>query len=369
MSFRIVDLMEGARNWVIGYGGVKKGDNVLVWVDSLKLENEPHLAQAYAAAAREAGASVTIIISDPSAFSASIEGGVGARGWPQSSFPPVLREAIYSCDIVIPVISGLFHWADRDPDTALIDYGVKYVNAPRFTKILASKYGKFPPELSDAIRNKQAEILTESKQLIVRNDLGSNLVIDIDPRGIYSQGDFGPGCAVQLGHGIGIDHFVKDANGICVFDAPPFEQRNDPMTWVIEHQRVVDVKGAGSLSGLIKNSIAEDPNLNITDNLFWSTTPGPSIKESIECGMVVHRGGTVSCAMGSNLGTAWGNAKEAAKRHGPHAYWWRATVHADNACMVKNGYVTAWADDDIRKVAAKYGDPDVLLPSQDSYPW
>jgi len=356
--------MEGARNWVIGYLEVKNGDNVLVWTDSAVLDSDPHLPEAYAAAAREAGANVNIIVTDPTV----VHPRVGQYGWPETRLPPVLREAIYACDVLVPVIEGFFHWGDKDLNIALVEYGVRFVTPPRHSRILASKYARFPAALSDAIRNKQYETIIHAKEIHVTTPSGTDLRAGVDTRGANLQRARGPGSLVQMGGSVGLLHYMNDANGVCVFDAPPFEDGREPLRWTVKNQRLVKVEGGGEVAKVITAMIAKDPNMNLLDNLLWSTTPGPTIKESVQYNMVVYRGGTVWAGMGSNRGQAWGDASRAAYQHGPHAYWWRATVFVDDVCMVQDGYVTAWNDPKIREMAKQFGDPDDLLPKPGEYP-
>lgn len=62
MPYRLIDLMEGARNLVISHGCVKKGGNVCIYVATT---SDPLVTEAIACAVEEAGAEPVIVTSRP----------------------------------------------------------------------------------------------------------------------------------------------------------------------------------------------------------------------------------------------------------------------------------------------------------------
>lgn len=88
----ILDAVEGARNCVLGYAGVKKGENVLIVTDTAA---DFRVAGAFAIASREAGAEVSVSLMSP-------------REIPNTGEPPrPIAEAMRSADVIFDCTSTL----------------------------------------------------------------------------------------------------------------------------------------------------------------------------------------------------------------------------------------------------------------------
>ena len=91
-TYRLMDLMEGARNLVVEYACVKKGQNVCIYADT----GCDHLVvEAIAIAAKEAGGEVVITIS--SEVNDPEESGL-------IDPPKIVRNAFYASDVILSIV-------------------------------------------------------------------------------------------------------------------------------------------------------------------------------------------------------------------------------------------------------------------------
>ena len=131
-----MNLMKGARNLVVAYACVKKGENVCIYADT---GSDPQVMEAIAVAAREAGGEVVMIISDE--VSDPEDSGL-------IDPPKIVRHAFFASDIILSTVS-IFKMQFSTPATtkAMNEYGTRlaYIG-PNTSEELASAAAEPQPE-------------------------------------------------------------------------------------------------------------------------------------------------------------------------------------------------------------------------------
>ena len=235
---RLTNLMEGARNLVVAYACVKKGENVCIYADTA---SDPQVIEAIAVAAREAGGEVVITIADE--VDDPEDSGLADP-------PKIVRNAFYAADVILSIVS-IFKMQFSTPATtkAMTEYGARlaYIG-PNTSEELASEWAQFPAELSFAIAQKiRKDLLEGSHDVTITDERGTNLKVKVEPEHWSGAGVRGPlkrpgQHAVLPASTIGANR-IKDVNGTVFLDfLEIFGPTGEICEWVVKDNWVTDIK-------------------------------------------------------------------------------------------------------------------------------
>lgn len=246
MSYRLTDLMEGARNYVQEYGNIRRGEEVLILTETAQ---DPLLPEAYAAAASEIGAKVHILVLQEARHK------FGNRLF-EDDVPLIAKQAIYSVDVCINALRLFVHTNDGWVNRACIEHGLRWVWPPLTVKELASPYARFPAELAFAMAKKDYQKVAKAKQVKITDPKGTNLTANFLPeftvRGyagmLRGAREMIPGTWCAPDPVIGFIHRIPNARGRVYFDLNELDLRKleRPFVWEVEDGFVIKAEGPGT---------------------------------------------------------------------------------------------------------------------------
>jgi hypothetical protein len=375
MSDRVFSnqLLEGARNCVLGCGGVKEGMNVLI----LNMINDPFhpvdemVVHAMATIAQEAKANVQILWTT----------GMEKSWW--SDIPPIVLAAMSAANIVIN------HTSINRPLKAVRElmFGkgvVNLRNSASTVEIMSSEWARFPFELSEEIMYRVGE----------RFEAAQNWRV-VHPNGTDISGRIGRPSATQTGittynvrRGTTRNRLFPQgphnvmtsvgANGIIVFDRTlPREARHlgvperkfsMPLKITVENNRMVHFEGGPEATAYKRFYEALVPHIgedawNVS-SFHAGMHPKARVYESSEKSPDLYNRGRHSnpATMHFHLG----GSKEVVDYDYP--YMWhlsneidKATIYLDGEKLYDDGYLTVLDDPGLRQFTSRFGDPDMLL--------
>ncbi len=361
-TYRVMDLMEGAKNLVIDYACVKKGENVCVYADT---GCDPLVIEAISIAAKEAGGEVVITISSE-------------VNDPQDSGlvdpPKIVRNAFYASDVILSIVSIFkMQFSTRATAKALNEYGVRlaYIG-PNTSDELASEWARFPAELSFAIAKKiQTDLQAGSEDITLTDEKGSHLKITIEPQHWSGAGTRGPmnkpgRYAVLPASTVGTNR-IKKVNGKVFLDfLEVFGPTNEICQWTIKDNWVIDIKG-GAQAEAFKNKIFNIKNANLFSQISWGLNPKIKTNSTLQppwdknkLAMLTRAAGVMHLGLGSTLFHQKGKKKFASPIH-THGILLKPSLTAGKKKIIEKGQVTVFNDPEIRKLAKKFGDPNKVL--------
>jgi leucyl aminopeptidase (aminopeptidase T) len=364
MSYRVMDLIEGAKNYVVNYGSVKKGEEVLVLTDP---RVDPLVADAFAAAARDVGAKVTILTMG----SMDLE----LPRYVEQDIPKTVKAAVCGADVLISATAYLIHPNDRWLNIPMMETGLRIIY-PMFPSVyhLASEFSRFPAEILYAMALRDYEIVRKGTKLRITDPKGTDIVATISntPDDFLAAGSgfnqrFGyqnRGTFVVPGTIVG-GRFWSDINGVVYFDLIELVAKspNKAPKWKVSNGYVEQVEGPGT--ELWTKMIKEDKKAALFSEIMWAYNPKMDLAEVWpENEPVTRCGGVLHMAMGQPASRAHGKVEKASthKHVHTHGVLVMPTVTVDDKyTIIMEGHITALDDPKIREIAAKYGDPDKIL--------
>lgn len=362
MSYRIMDLMEGALNYIEGYGNIKRGEEVLILTETVV---DPLVPQAYAAAATSIGAKVHVLILE------ELRPKFGLRLF-EDEIPAIAKQALSSVDVVVNALLSVFHPNDAWINRMCIEHGLRYVICPPTVNELASPYGRFPAELAFAMSMKDYKKVAKAKQVKITDPKGTKLTANILPE--YTVRGYAGMVrgARQMIAGtwnapttvIGFIHRIPNAKGTVYFDLNELENRkiDKPVVWEVEDGWVVKTEGPGTEPW--QKMIKEDKKNGLFSEIMWTYNPKQSIDDVWpDYERVTRRSGIVHMAIGSPPSRARGDTATASSHRLAHTHGLliKPTVYVDNEPIIIDGREVILDDPEIRELAKKWGDPDEVL--------
>lgn len=364
MPYRVMDLIEGATNYVVNYGCVKKGEEVLIWIDS---KTDSLVVDAFAAAARAVGAKVTIL--DVGNLNLKVP------RYFDDDVPKTLKAAVYGADVLIVASYYPPHPNDRWLNIPEMETGLRII-LPLFPTVyhLVSEFSKFPAEILFAMALKDYEIVRNGTRLRITDPKGTDLVATISKTtndflaagsgfnqrfGYHNKSTFVPPGTIVGGR------FWSDANGVVYFDVIELVAKspNKAPKWEVSNGYVTHVEGPGTEAWA--KMIEEDKRASLLSEIMWAYNPKMDLAEVWpENEPVTRCGGVLHMAMGQPLSRAQGVVEKASTHKLVHTHGAivMPTVTVDDKyTIIKEGHITALDDPKIREIATKYGDPDKLL--------
>lgn len=360
-----LDLIEGARN-LARIMNVREGENVAIVCDSL---SDPLVIEAFKSAVVEKNAIPTICVTPPLLHPGANPSDVTMAAMEKA-------DAIFGCTTL-----SLAH--GTAVMRARMNNGARYATVCTLTAAeLASEGAQFPPELIDAIYNsfhKKDGKPIQRKTVRVTDEKGTDVVTDLagEPGKGYGDSDreggkYSPGVPPggRTGFPLGTCGFQPGgskgtSNGVVYFDLimgwP--ERLKEPVKYVIEDNWVVGIEG-GEAAEWIKNMIGDDKkNSTFFEEIMFGLNPKAWIWSSIprgHKGLMERHAGILHMGMGAPAGRYFHGEVIRSKYHNDGVLF-KPTVYMNDVKIVDAGHLLALDDPEVKKVAAKYGDPEKIL--------
>ena len=361
------ELLTGARNCVIEYGGIKKGDQVVILTELGSYVDEI-VVMALAAVCDEAGADVQTIFTKRLLDS-----------WWESLSPSV-RAAIGAADVVLQNMDtiGKTHLLDlmiNNKTRRIRNYATDMV-------LMCSDWARWPVELQDLIELKVNGRLTASSEYRITTaagtDITGKIAKSIRPWRVDNKRS--GGMNVSFPPSVFRAQESEDARGvIAVQGTYPWGARkyglaetffDHPVMLTVEGNQVTQVSGdweADRYRKAIEDTAAEIGDRAYTVDSFHSgmspkaftpftpkvdTDRWDHIMHNHENWFHFHIGGL-------SVKDTSGSARQAVEHI--NAVCRSATVYLDGELMATNGRLWIWDDPEVVKLATKYGNPEAMF--------
>lgn len=371
----------------VGYGATKPGDRVLLGVDS---QTDPDLTAVIAAALRELGASVDVVVAQVEAdreFGDLDEIDVAMRRQPWVERPrrweglpwveDLARTRGYDLLIhgkggAIPKVDHRyegFPWVVKDH----FDRGANLYPRPLHRLINEHTWSRITGNAGSRLR------LTDPE--------GTNLSLTILAKPFHDSGRHDYGTSPKWGHLMAHPPTPiepdDDSSGVIAGTLNHFSRPFPRIEIQVENARLTNISGGGAYGqawGELEDE-SKDTQYPVfpAPGLFWlwelaiGTNPKiarPSNIRNLSSGGFEwerRRAGIIHCG----LGTRWRSSEEvwAGERHllygHLHVHLMAATLVVETATgeipIIENGRLSAYDDPEVRDLAATFGDPDELL--------
>jgi leucyl aminopeptidase (aminopeptidase T) len=362
------ELLQGARNCAIEYGGIKTGDQVVILTE-LGTYVDPMVVQALATVCQEVGAEVQTI------FTRRL-----LNSWWEELSPSV-RAAIGAADVVLQNMDtiGKTHLLDL-----MLNKKTRRIrNFATDQVLMSSDWARWPVELQDLVEIMVNGRLAESKSYRITTSTGTDIQGDISKsiRAWRKDNKRSHGMNVSFPPSVFRAMESLEANGIIAVEGTyPWGARryglpetyfDAPVCLTVERNKVIQVQGgweADRYRAAIDESAAQigerafevdSWHSGLSPRAFTSFAPKVDpdrwdhVMHNHENWFHFHIGGL------SIKDTSDGKMHQ--KVEHINAVCRNATVYLDGEIMAKNGRLWIWDDPEVIAVAKKYGDPKTLF--------
>lgn len=349
MSTRSIEIMEGIRN-VINHTQAKAGDKVLVFADN---DRDPIVVETFAILAKEKGCDVNVMWTKPTAL--------GAMEEPS----PVFAAALNAADVAIALVTYPILYTETAM-RAMVEYGTKYFELQgtmNTYECLAGEGARFPYEVGYKICEKLDTKMSEGKTWKLKDKRGSDFTCQIPSGGNTTVGTRYPGmqpgqfdmlwgerCFWPELSGNGVLYFDGFYGvGYCWSGIPIKCTIKDGWCTKIEggpEAKLVDAWTTAAKYGkhCCEVAIGENPRARINLN-------------DITLIEAQRNAGVVHIALGNSM-VFGGDIFAEIHLDGTIL---EPSVWIDDELIIDNGVPQIIFDKEVRELAKKYGNPDVLL--------
>lgn len=360
-----LDLMEGARN-LVRIMNIEEGENTIIVCDNL---SDPIMIEAFRNAIIEVKALPSVCVTP-------------ALPFPGSNPSEPIMAAMEKADVIFGCTTlSLAHGVSVM--RARINNGARYATVSTLTaEELASDAAKFPAEIIDAIyhsfHRKDGKPI-QRKTVRVTDEKGTDVVTDMTGEKGRGYGDadreggkYSPGVPPggRTGFPLGTCGFEPGGsqgttNGVVYFDLimgwPG--RLKEPVKYVIEDNWVTAIEG-GEPAEWIKNIVADDRrNSTFFEEIMFGLNPKAWVWSSIprgHKGLMERHAGILHMGIGAPQGRHFHGKVVRAKYH-MDGVLFKPTVYMNDKKIVDAGHLMALDDPEVKKIAAKYGDPEKIL--------
>ena len=367
-------LTEGLEAWFESLN-LKPGEKVLILTDT---SINPILTEAFTQAIKEAGGKIDMItlegypdLRDP----VDLVDKMFSNNW----FPQWVWDAIAKTDVLLQLA---FLKVAHTP------------NVPRYVRgkpralawelpldLLISDYLEYPLEVWDAIDKKTWEMMAGAREIELSDPLGSSLSFKLPADLWEGKGDAaGADRARYLPGHLMLPLPARDLEGVLVAESLSFGGPIPKTELTIKGRQVTKVEGEGLFGERLKQSFEQykdqhfpgkpGPGANWLSTFVVCTHPKarPSpVYDQVAGSARVHawtpahrRSGVIHASIGMAMAAPQYKVIRHLNLHFP-------TLLADKRVVIDQGRLTALDDEQVRKTAARFGDPDKLL-SEDWIP-
>lgn len=359
MQYKILELMEGARNCVNELVKVQPGERVLI-LDDLSGFADTLVVQSLGIACKDAGADVTFV--------------TGREFEPRIEDPPkIIENAMHGADVILHVSSHEATLHCRAARIAMLEYGTRIIavvaNNP---ELMCSEWARFPVDLYFAITRKVHEQVQRGKKIRVIGDNGTDISASIKPAhvmgfstdddGIPSPPTHGSGMFTMFPLGVYGVHPFDPAEGVIVYDVLlGLEGLLETKIKVTVKDHYIHSIEGGWEAKWFQKLIDSKKNIGIESDywseIMWGVNPKASIKRGLKLihlreSELTRRAGTIHFGVGK----------------GARGFHWDGVLVTpfsvfvdDDIPIIVNGRLQALDDPEIVELASHYGDPSQLL--------
>jgi hypothetical protein len=359
------ELLAGCRNLLVSYGGIKRGDQVVI-LSELGTYIDPIVVSAQATIVEEQGADAHILWTPKL-----------ANTWWQD-LSKTVRGAVAESDVVVQNIYsiGKTHLLDL-----MLNKGVRRIrNYASDVAVMTSDWARFPVEVQDAIELKINTKLAEAKTFRVTTRDGSDFSGEIAPRIAPWRKDTkrSGGMNVTFPPGVFRASEAEHTNGVMVvWSTYPWGARRvglpeirfeNPVRLTIEDNYVVHFEGGWEAEAYRR--LFEEHTQTIgrqayrVDSFHCGSSPlaftpfAPQMDPSRFDHLIHEHESWFHFHIGSLSDKATDRTQRA--EH-VNAVMQQPTVYLDGEKVWDNGHLVAWNDPDMQEIGRKYGDPAVLF--------
>jgi 2,5-dihydroxypyridine 5,6-dioxygenase len=359
------ELLEGCRNALVDYMKIAPGNQVVI-LNELGTYVDPFVIHALATVVQEIGAEPHIL------WTKKLE-----KAWWQE-LSPVVRAAVGYADVVVQNIAtiGKTHLLDL-----MLEKKVRrFRNYASDMSIMTSEWARFPVEVQDYLERKVNTMLIEARTYRVVTGEGTDIAGEVSTRIAAWRKDLkrSGGMNVSFPPSVFRASESLNANGVIMVHATyPWGARrvglpeirfSRPVKLVVEKNHVVHIEGGWEAERYRK--LFEEQAAVIGQRSYyidsWHSGSNPRafvpfdprqdpdrfdhLAHNHECWFHFHIG---------NLSNKEG-AKTQLAQH-INAVCMNPTVYLGGEKVWENGRLTIWNDPELRQIASKYGDPNILF--------
>lgn len=349
---------------------LKPGERVVIVSDSTL---DPMVAEAFKIAIREARGEVDVIQLE--GFPKMTDAGelvdaMFSNNW----WPEWVWDAVKEADILM---QGAFLKLPHTPNIPVARKGKPRIVDMEWTSdLLAGPYEEYPTAIRDAIDKKTWDMLSGASKIEAIDLEGTQLSWTLTPDVWRKEAERltkREGLPYIPGHLI-VPFPPRDLEGVMVSSSLTFGGPIEPIKMHLKGRQVTKIEGGGKFAARMKRSFDQYKDLHFPENpapgANWLSTFGictnPKASRSPAWSKMAGSGRMHAWAFGhrrsgvihSAIGEALVNPKYKVIRHFDLYF---TTLIADGRKVMDRGRPVAMDDPAVRKVAAKYGDPDELL--------
>lgn len=369
-------VLEGAKNCVENYGHVQEGDNVLILNEPQSHRVEDTVIDALVAAVKNVGADADVMYTRHLRDS-----------WWEDVPSPVVA-AYEEADVVIHN-----HYTIGKPHEEIYDAmynkgSTKLRNYATTERIMGSRWAQFPAELSNAIEQKIMNLAESNDTYRYYSDTGTDIVGDINH--LIEDERYDEGVPVRASRESqyilfppGVFNGIRSSNAegtIMVESVIPWgaelwglpKTSFEPVELTVENNEVIDFQGRyakqlekGFEMLMDKGGVPEDEVYNV-DSFHSGTVPHthtnvhPKTDPDYAWSLMHHHTGMSHFHIGGDTNKDYGTPYFTHISAGDHM----ATIKIGDTPIIRDGDLALKNDDEIQKIAAKYGDPDQILATE-----
>ncbi|MBO0822553.1 MAG: hypothetical protein J2P27_01690 [Actinobacteria bacterium] len=361
------ELLTGARNCAIEYGGIKKGDQVVILTE-LGTYVDEIVVMALATVCQEVGADVQTV------FTKRL-----LNSW-WESLSPVVRAAIGAADVVLQNMDtiGKTHLLDL-----MLNKKTRRIrNYATDMMLMCSEWARWPVELQDLVELKVNGRLKASSEYRITTDAGTDITGNIAKsiRAWRVDDKRSGGMNVSFPPSVFRAQESENARGVIAVQATyPWGARkyglpetffDHPVMLTVDNNKVVNVEG-GWEADRYRRAI-EDTAAKIGERAYWidsfhsgmSPKAFTSFTPKVDADrwdhvMHNHENWFHFHVGGLSVKDTSGDMSQAVEH--VNAVCRNATVHLDGEVMARNGRLWIWDDPEIVELASKFGSPEALF--------